>query len=294
MSWPLQISYLTIGGFDGEKPAVQAMEEARALGFAGVELSFGVGELVPAVTDAAQCAAIREAADRLEMPLRTLACGNYWTQSLSDPREEVREKAIAFTQDYIRVAARLGVKTILVIPGHVAVPWDPAQPVMPYAQAWELATASLKECLPLAESLGVNIALENVWNWFLADPIAMRTFVDQFASPNLGVYFDAGNVLVNGYPEHWIEILGARIKAVHVKNYSREDCGGGLHGFGDDLLQGDLDWSAVMGALKHIGYTGPITAEMIPFSRLPNLVLPDMALAEATSQAMREIFATPL
>ena len=25
----------------------------------------------------------------------------------------------------------------------------------------------------------------------------------------VGCYFDVGNVLINGYPEHWIEILGA-------------------------------------------------------------------------------------
>ena len=123
-----------------------------------------------------------------------------------------------------------------------------------------------------------------------SDPMSMRQFVDQFRSRFIGVYFDVGNCLINGYPEHWIEILGKRIAAVHVKNFTRQDCGGGLHGFGDDLLQGDVDWKAVIAALKRIDYRGAITAEMIPFSRLPNLVLPDMALARKTARQLRKIF----
>ncbi len=62
-----------------------------------------------------------------------------------------------------------------------------------------------------------------------------------------------------------------------------------MHGFGDDLLKGDLDWSAVLKSLRRIKYRGPITAEMLPFSRLPNLVLPDMALARKTAGQLRKL-----
>jgi L-ribulose-5-phosphate 3-epimerase len=160
---------------------------------------------------------------------------------------------------------------------------------VPYQTVWKNATASIRQILPTAKRLGVKVAVENVWNWFLADPVAMKTFVDQFRSPYLGVYFDVGNCLIGGYPEHWIEILGRRILAVHVKNFSRQDCGGGLHGFGDDLLIGEVDWPAVFHALRRIKYRGPITAEMIPFCRLPDLVLPDMALAKKTATQLRRL-----
>jgi hexulose-6-phosphate isomerase len=137
----------------------------------------------------------------------------------------------------------------------------------------------------------VTLALENVWNKFLLGPIEFRTFIDQFASPYIGCYFDVGNVVITGYPQHWIEILGPRIAAVHVKNFQRDDCGGVLHGFGDDLLHGDVDFPAVVTALEHIGYTGPITAEMLPFCRLPNMVLPDLDLARDTAAKMKQVFA---
>ena len=36
---------------------------------------------------------------------------------------------------------------------------------------------------------------------------------------------------------------------------------------------------------------GPITAEMVPFSRLPDLVLPDMTLARDTAAKLKQILA---
>jgi hexulose-6-phosphate isomerase len=286
----LQITYWTIGGFDGAKPVEQAMDEARSMGYDGLELAFGAGCLAPGVSEA-RCREIRRAAERRGIRVETLASGAYWQKPLSSPDPAVRKEAVAFTREYLQAAAWIGAKAVLVLPGVVAVPWDPKVPPVPYAAAWRNAASSLRALAPLAERLRVTIALENVWSWFLADPVAMRTFVDQFGSRRIGVYLDVGNTLLNGFPEHWIEILGRRIAAVHVKNFSRQDCGGTLHGFGDDLLQGDADWKAIVTALKRIRYAGPVTAEMLPFSRLPDLKLPDLALARDTAGKLRRIMA---
>jgi L-ribulose-5-phosphate 3-epimerase len=176
------------------------------------------------------------------------------------------------------------------VPGAVDVAWDPSRPVVPYQQVWDLSVQSLKQVLPLAEDAGINIAIENVWNKFLTMPMEMQVYVDQFGSDRLGVYFDTGNCMIAGYPEHWIELLGPRIKAVHAKNFQREDCGGLLHGFGDDLLSGDLDFAAVKTALERHVPDVPVTAEMIPFCRLPDLVLPDPELAADTAAKLRRVF----
>lgn len=285
----LQLNYWTIGGFDGAKDPETALKEAKEMGYDGLELTFGAGQFAQGVGEK-RCAAIRKTADALGMAIKTVASGNYWSVSLTSPDAEERRKAVAFAKEQLQVAKWVGAETILVVPGAVAVPWDPSRPVVPYEQVWELATASIKECAATAESLGVNLGVENVWNWFLADPVAMRSFVDQFGSERIGVYFDVANCLINGYPEHWITLLGARIKAIHIKNFSRSDCGGGIHGFGDDLEKGDVNFPAVRAALKTIHYAGPLTAEMIPFSRLPDLVLPDMELARATAPKMKKLF----
>ena len=285
-----QINYWTVGGFEGAKPVAQALQEVRRMGLDGLELTFGAGEFAPGITESA-CKAIKKQAKNLGMALGTCASGAYWGMSLSDPRASVRRKAIEFTKLYLQAAKWVGAKVCLVVPGHVAVPWDPTQKVVPYAEAWKLSSNSIRQVLPVAKKLGVTLGIENVWNWFLADPVAMAAFVDQFNTARVGVYFDVANCAINGYPEHWIEILGKRIAAVHVKNFSRDDCAGTLHGFGDDLEKGDVDFPAVIKALKKIKYTGPLTAEMIPFCRLPDMVLPDMALARSTARKMLKIFA---
>lgn len=281
------INYWVLGGFDGNKGPYAAIEDAASWGLDGVELT--AGDCLPFDLSASECAKIKDAAARASVGLRTLATGFYWGCSLGSPDPAERAAAIATTRQYITLAARLGAETILVVPGAVDVAWDPSRPVVPYAQVWEHSTRSLRELVPAAADAGVNIALENVWNKFLTMPGEMKAYLDQFSEPNLGLYFDTGNCLVQGYPEHWIELLADRIHAVHIKNFAREDCGGVLHGFGDDLLSGDLDIPAFKAAhARHIPQT-PVTAEMIPFSRLPDLVLPDPALAADTARKLRAL-----
>jgi L-ribulose-5-phosphate 3-epimerase len=281
------INYWVLGGFDGEKGPYAAIEDASKWGLDGVELT--AGDCLPADVTEAECGKIKVAAAKAGIGLRTLATGFYWGCSLGSPDEAERRKAVEFTKKYIRIAFWLGAETILVVPGSVDVAWDPSRPIVPYQQVWDLSVKSLKEVLPLAEELKVNLAIENVWNKFLTAPVEMKIYVDQFGSDRVGIYFDTGNCMINGYAEHWIEILGKRIKAVHLKNFKREDAGGLLHGFGDDLMSGDLDFSAVKAALeKHIPQA-PVTAEMIPFCRLPDLVLPDAKLAEETAKKLLSV-----
>ena len=117
-----------------------------------------------------------------------------------------------------------------------------------------------------------------------------KLFLDQFASQKVGIYFDLANCCIYCRPEDYIEILKERVKAIHVKNFSESDCAGGLHGFGDDLLEGMVNFEAVRKHLEAINYKGALTAEMVPFSRLPDMVLPDEELAIATCQKLKTLF----
>ncbi|MBF0244163.1 MAG: sugar phosphate isomerase/epimerase [Planctomycetes bacterium] len=283
------INYWVLGGFDGKKGPYSAIEDAAAWGL-GLEMT--VGDCLAQDITKAECQKIKEAAKKAGVGLRTLATGFYWGCSLGSPDAEERQKAVAFTKAYLKIASWLGAETVLVVPGAVDVAWDPSRPVLPYQQVWDLSSQSLKKLLPLAEDAGVNIALENVWNKFLISPIETKVYIDQFSSGRIGSYFDTGNCMISGYAEHWIEILGSHIKAVHLKNFKREDAGGLLHGFGDDLMKGDLDFAAVGAALNKHAPGVPVTAEMIPFCRLPDLVLPDKALADDTARKLLKIWPT--
>lgn len=280
------ISYWTLGGFDGGVPVVDAARAALEMGYGAIELCYGAGELTPDAPPST-IARMREALAGIDIETPSLCSGNYWAQSLSAEDDAERAAAIAFTEAYIQCAATLGADTVLVMPGTVDVPWDESRPVVPAKRAWELSRKSLEALLPTAEKHGVVMALENVWGKFLTGPFEMAAFIDTFDSPWIRCYFDAGNVAINGYPEHWIEILGERIARVHIKGFNRRDGGGTLSDFTESLFDSSIDWKAVMAALRKIGYDRTLTAEMIVSAK----GLPDADLARNVSKELDEVLA---
>jgi hexulose-6-phosphate isomerase len=274
-------------GFGGEKKPREFIDWAAEKKLDGVELT--VGDCLPVDTTEAEAAALAAYAKEKGVALRTLACGAGWGKWLcaDDPAE--RAEAVEFTKKYLRLAKWLGAETVLTVPGATRVAWDASHAEVSYKNAWENATASIRELAPVAESLGVNLALENVWNRFLMSPMEWKLFLDQFESKRVGLYFDVGNCCLNTNPADWPEILGDRIKAVHLKNFAETDCAGGLHGFGDDLFNGAVDFKRLFAAFAKIGYAGPFTVEMIPFSRLPDLVMPDPVLADKMAGQIKEL-----
>jgi len=281
------LNYWVFGGFSGEKTPYEAIDFAAAQQLDGVELT--VGDALKIDITEAECKKIRAYADGKKIGLRTLATGFYWGASLGSPDEAEREKAIDFTRKYLQIGHWIGVEAVLVVPGATRVAWDESRPVVPYQTVWENSIRSLKELETTARKLGVAIALENVWNRFLLSPMEWRCYLNHFDPACVGIYFDVGNCCYIGRPEDYVEVLGSRIKAIHLKNFKETDCCGGLHGFGDDLLDGAVDFPALFAALQKIGYAGPLTVEMIPFSRLPDLVLPDQALAEKVAAQLRSL-----
>ena len=274
-------------GFGGEKKPREFIDWAAEKGLDGIELT--IGDCLSVDTTEAEAKELAAYAKEKGIGLRSLATGAGWGKWLcaDDPAE--RAEAIAFVKKYLQLAAWLGAETVLVVPGATRVAWDASHAEVSYKNAWENATASIRELVPVAEALGVNLALENVWNRFLISPMEWKLFLDQFKSERVGIYFDAANCCLNCRPEDFPEILGGYIKAVHLKNFEESDSAGGLHGFGDDLFKGVVDFKKLFAAFAKIGYAGPFTVEMIPFSRLPNLVMPDAALAEKMVGQIKEL-----
>ena len=265
-------------GFSGERAPRDFVDWAAAKGLDGVELT--VGDCLSIDVPEADAKDLAAYAKEKGIGLRTLSAGIGWTKWLASDDPAERTETIEFAKRYLRLASWIGAETVLMVPGATRVAWDASHAEVSYLNAWNNVAASLREIAPVAESLGVNFALENVWNRFLLSPMEWKTFLDQVGSERIGLYFDVGNCCLNTNPADWPEILGNRIKAVHLKNFEESDSAGGLHGFGDDLFKGVVDFRKLFAAFAKTGYSGPFTVEMIPFSRLPDLVMPDAALAE--------------
>lgn len=252
---------ISIWSFYGNWSLEDKIRMAKDAGFSGFEIDLGDSGPVSLASTPAELASVRELADRAGVELSGLATGLYWASNPASNDPAVRARARTILESEIAAARGLGVDAILVIPGSVGVDFIPGCEVVPYDVAWERATAFIRDALPAAERAGVRLCVENVWNKFLLSPIEMRQFIAQFDSEWVGAYFDVGNALAFGYPEHWISTLGPAIRRVHVKDYRRAV--GTADGF-VELLSGDVNWPGVLAALRAVGYAGWLTAEMIP------------------------------
>ena len=251
---------INIWSFVG-KSNKEAMKLAKDAGFEGIELALcGDGEISMTSSDE-ELLSIRAYADELGIKIPSLSSGLCWTYSLTADDPEERQRAFDMVVRQLYCAKMIGAETVLVIPGSVSVEFAPEWGVVDYDVVWDRALEQVKKLAPIAEEMGVQIGLENVWNKFLLSPLEMRNFIDAVGSKWVGAYFDTGNVVYSGYPEQWIKILGKRIFKVHFKDYRRNP--GGLNAF-VDLLAGDVDWKAVRAAFEAIGYDGWAAGEMVP------------------------------
>lgn len=276
---------ISIWSFYGDWSLKEKMKLAKDAGFKGIELDVSGDGPITLDSDDAAVAKIGSMADEVGLTLSGLATGMYWEFNPASENPETRAKAKAVLEKQIRVASQLGIDAVLVVPGAVGADFIPGCEELSYDLVWDRATAFVEAALPLAEEHKVDICIENVWNKFLLSPMEMARFIDQFDHGRVGSYFDVGNVLATGYPEHWIPILGQRIRRVHVKDYRRAV--GTVDGF-VDLLSGDVNWPAVVRSLKSIGYMGWVAAEMIP--PVPFYKYAPETLIDNTSRAMDSIF----
>lgn len=265
------------GGLEATVPVADAMQQAKDLGFDAIELAVASQGVLTHETTQEECQAIVAKANEIGIEIASVASGESWGCSPSSNDADTRKKIVEFTKKALQVTNWLGTDAYLFVPGAVDVFFLPDGDVIPYDVCYERAKEAVAQLVPTAEKLGVAVAVENVWNKFLLSPLEMRAFIDSFNSDMVGSYFDVGNVLLTGYPDQWIRILGDRIKRVHIKDFKNV---GTVEGF-VDLLEGDVDFEAVKKALAEIGYDGYVTAEMLPYVE---------GRPEKTAEAMKKIF----
>jgi len=179
-------------------------------------------------------------------------CGrDHWSKPLSSPDPKVRAEGLEGLKQTLRDAKRYGASSVLLVPAVVSKD-------VSYAEAYSRSQTEIRKAIPLAEELGVKIACENVWNYFLLSPLEAARYIDEFNSPAVGWHFDVGNIINYGWPEQWIRALGPRIQKLHIKEFSRKkrDKEGLWKGFDVPLLEGDNNWPAVMKAVDEVGYHG--------------------------------------
>ena len=231
------IMYATLGI---KGTVLEKLQAAKEAGFEGVEMMSHMDQ-----------DEVLRARDQTGLTIPSVCGKEHWAKPLSHPDPKVRAEGLAALEQTLRDAKRYGATSVLLVPGVV-------NQEISYNDAYTRSQAEIRKAIPLAQELGVKIAIENVWNHFLLSPLEAARYVDEFASPAVGWHFDVGNIINSGWPEQWIRILGHRIQKLHIKEYSRKkrDAQGLWKGFDVRLLEGDDDWPAVMKALDEVGYKG--------------------------------------
>jgi hexulose-6-phosphate isomerase len=253
------IMYATIG-FKGS--VLEKFRAVRAAGFEGVEPMSHMKQ--DEVLKALEVTGLKAA---------SVCCNTHWARPLSHPDERARREGLEGLLQALKDAKRYGATSVLLVPGVV-------NKDVSYDDCFTRAVAGIRKAIPLAQELGVRIAIENVWNNFITKPEQAKAFLDEINSPQVGWHFDVGNVLRYGRPEAWVPVLGKRILKLHIKEYSQ------FKGFGVRLFGGDNNWPAIMKALDEAGYEGWGISEQ------PGDQARDAAALKDLSERMDRVFAS--
>jgi L-ribulose-5-phosphate 3-epimerase len=226
----------------GNLPLVDKFRTSQDAGFDGISL------IAPGVLDLKETLA---AQDKTGLRIHNVNDAVHWNVRLSDPDPAVRQQAVQALRDALQFASDCGADSVLLVIGKVT---DPDHEN--HEQVRERSIRHIREVIPRAAQLGVRILCENVGNGFCPEAKPWAEYLDAFASPWVGAFFDIGNHHGHGGAPHWIRTLGSRVVKIDVKDRNMDtnrNC---------NLFAGHIDWEAVRQSLAEIGFTGWATAEV--------------------------------
>ena len=224
-----------------EMPLEESFKMCVDIGFPSLEAR--------TVDDMGQAQKILAAAQSAGLRIHSVMNQAHWPTPLSSPDPAEVDASVAGMEASLEQAKLYGADTVLLVP---AVVRDDTT----YEQAWERSQAVIRQrILPVAEKHGVVVAIEEVWNKFLLTARDFCQYIDELNHPLVKAYFDVGNVVHYGVPQHWIRQIGPRLAKVHLKDYTRKD------GF-VNLGEGDVNWPEVRRALDEVGFQGDATVEL--------------------------------
>jgi sugar phosphate isomerase/epimerase len=262
--------YLDIITPTGSMTVFDWIEQAKTLDADGLEMYEGFFiRLEDSYIDEIS-SAIRGAG--FEMPM--LCCSPDFTH----PKAENRARAVAYQQQMIRVAHRLGGEGVVcrVLSGQR---W----PEVSRAEGLEYASSGIKACLPLAEELGVVLGIENHYkdgNWLYPEFAQKKdVFVDLLKlipeSDHFGVQYDPSNAVVAGDdPVELLREVVHRVVSMHASDRYLADgatlddlkAAEGTTGYATILKHGVTgrglnDYPAIFSILREANYSGWISIE---------------------------------
>lgn len=169
---------------------------------------------------------------------------------------------LAGAEEVLRVARRLGASYIrLGVPGY--------DRTKPFGELFRLERDYLREAAELCRQYGVKGLIETHHGTIAASTSAAARLLDGLNPDHVGVLYDPGNMVHEGYENYrmGLELLGPYLAHVHVKNAAwlasepEQDGTTAWRVQWEGLKTGVVDWKQVIADLRSVGYDGYLGVE---------------------------------
>jgi len=249
-------------GMYAEMSLPQALQTLNAQGWTAFEMS--TEHFVQIANAEDPTALIEETLACMERYDISIPQGHAYLQArVADFDAERRNHDIAILKRHLEIAARLGVKVVVMHPGG-------HQGYTIRADRQRIQALNVQAFRRLGDYAGeydIKIGLENLWRRGAATPDDLWDLLDAINHPALGIALDTShaNLADLDIPAAIVE-FSPRLYATHISDNDRS---------GDQHLtpgNGTIEWVGVMAALSETNYTGLFNLE-IPGERHPVLQL---------------------
>lgn len=139
-----------------------------------------------------------------------------------------------------------------------------------YQELYEQTQIYLKNVEPLCKQYGIKGLIETHHGTITASASAARHMVDSFNPDQIGVLYDPGNMVHEGFENYrmGMELLGPYLAHVHIKNAgwlptSELESDGSILWKADwkPMKAGMVPWKLILEDLKFVGYDGYLGLE---------------------------------
>jgi L-ribulose-5-phosphate 3-epimerase len=233
----------------------QLLQEVGALGFPTCQVSTGQGNpLDETIADRLRAAATAAGVE-ISTIWATLPGRHVW-DFLEGPTTiglvpaTTRADRLAVLKRSADFAVRVGVPSITTHVGFI--PENPLDP------AYQPVVEALRE-------IAVYCAERDLQFWFETGqetPITLLRTIEEIGTDNLGINLDPANLLMygRGNPVDALDVFGKYVRGVHAKDGEYPTNGRQL-GVEKSLGQGRVNFPALLGKLKALGFSGALTIE---------------------------------
>jgi sugar phosphate isomerase/epimerase len=236
--------------------SLDAMRELRQIGLNDFDIIAVPGHLWPDELDAAQRRALRQSLEHADIRVESLNLPSV-DQNLASCIPEARAYAVDVYTRTLRLAADLGARNVVVVPGRVGALLPPQ---LAHSLGW--LEQGFSQLLRVAEESDQRLSLERIPLAPIATVDRLMPFLDRFGNhPRLLVAYDVASAEFMGEDQlDALARIGPRLGQTHLSDSTRTTW---RH---DRVGLGSVDFASILDALREARFDGVNVLEIISTS----------------------------